>query len=48
MLLRKYFDKGNVREVNYYKFCADIDKPEDIFPQYVAKNPKKEIPLLHG
>jgi hypothetical protein len=48
LLLRKYLDKGNVREVNYYKFCADIDKPEDIFPQYVAKNPKKEIPLLHG
>jgi hypothetical protein len=30
--LRKYFDKGNVREVNYYLFCADIDRPEDIFP----------------
>jgi hypothetical protein len=46
--LRKYFDKGNVREVNYYKFCTDIDRPEDIFPLYVAKNPKKEILLHHG
>jgi len=27
LLLRKYFDAGNIREVNYFKFCADIDKP---------------------
>jgi len=27
LLLRKYFDKGNIREVNYFKFCADIDRP---------------------
>ena len=42
LLLRKYLDHGNIREVNYFKFCADIDRPEDIFPQYVPKNPVKE------
>jgi len=42
LLTRKYLDKGNIREINYFKFCADIDRPEDIFPRYVAKNPKKE------
>jgi Ca2+-binding EF-hand superfamily protein len=31
LLIRKYFDKGNVREINYFNFCADIDHPEDIF-----------------
>lgn len=39
LLLRKYFDKANIREVNYFKFCADIDKPQDIFPEYVPKRP---------
>ena len=48
LLLRKYFDKGNVREINYFKFCADIDRPEDIFPQYVPKNPQAEEQFLQG
>lgn len=39
LLLRKYFDKANIREVNYFKFCADIDRPQDIFPEYVPKKP---------
>ena len=47
-MLRKYFDKANIREVNYFKFCADIDKPEDIFPEYVAKAPKEEVVLHLG
>lgn len=42
LLLRKYFDLGNIREVNYVKFCHDVDHPEDIFPEYVAKHPKQE------
>ena len=48
LLLRKYFDKGNVREVNYFKFCADIDRPQDMFPEYVAKNPKPETVFALG
>ena len=48
LLLRRYFDKGNVREINYFRFCADIDRAEDIFPPYVAKNPKEEPPMLLG
>lgn len=48
LLLRRYFDKGNVREVNYFKFCADIDRTEDIFPPYNAKNPVESKPIYHG
>jgi len=48
LLARKYFDKSNVREVNYFKFCADIDKPEDIFPEYVAKHPQIEVHPVQG
>lgn len=48
LLIRKYFDKGNVREINYFKFCANVDKPEDIYPQYVAKRPSQDKPIYHG
>lgn len=48
ILLRKYFDKGNVREINYFKFCADIDRPEDMFVQYVPKHPQPEQLIHHG
>lgn len=34
--------------MNYFKFCADIDRPQDIFPEYVPKNPKKELVIYHG
>lgn len=39
VLIRKYFDKGNMREINYLNYCADIDKPEDLFKPYNAKHP---------
>ena len=48
VLIRKYLDKGNIREINYFKFCADIDKPEDIFVQYQDKHPKADDPFFHG
>lgn len=41
LLARKYFDKGNLKEVNYIEFCADVDKPEDMFPEY---RPKRSVP----
>ena len=44
LIARKYFDRGNMREINYLGFCADVDKPEDMFPEYVAKNPVVEGP----
>ena len=25
LILRKYHDKGNLLEVNYYDFCRDVD-----------------------
>ncbi len=37
--MRKYLDKGNAKEVNYLDFCKDVDRPEDMFPEYVAKRP---------
>lgn len=39
LIIRKYCDRGTSAEVNYFKFCNDLDRPEDIFPGYVAKNP---------
>lgn len=38
LIIRKYFDKGNTREVNYFTFCFDVDRPEDMFPGYTPKN----------
>jgi len=32
LIIRMYLDKGNQREVNYFSFCADVDRPEDMFP----------------
>lgn len=29
ILLKKYTDKGNLDEVNYYDFCKDVDLYED-------------------
>ena len=48
ILIRKYLDRGNIREINYHKFCADVDRPEDIFVQYTAKHPQPEDPFHHG
>ena len=48
LLARKYFDHGNVREVNYVKFCHDVDHPEDLFPEYVPKHAKADAPVLQG
>jgi hypothetical protein len=48
ILIRKYLDRGNIREINYFKFCADVDRPEDIFVQYSAKHPQPEDPFHHG
>lgn len=31
LLLKKYMDKGNAHEVNYFEFINDVDKPEDMF-----------------
>ena len=34
LICRFYFDKGNAKEVNYVRFCLDVDKPEDMFPSF--------------
>ena len=48
VLVRKYFDSGNIREINYFEFCQDIDRPEDLFKPYVAKNPVSDITIAPG
>lgn len=37
LIIRHYCDRGTSAEVNYWKFCMDLDKPEDIFPGYIPK-----------
>lgn len=48
LLIRKYCDRGTTAEVNYWKFCMDLDKPEDIFPGYVPKNAVKNNTYYPG
>lgn len=38
LIIRRYCDRGTAAEVNYFKFCQDLDRPEDIFPEYVPKH----------
>lgn len=40
LMIRKYCDRGNNKEVNYFHFCKDVDRPEDMFPAYQAKRAK--------
>lgn len=48
ILIRKYFDKGNMRELNYLIFCHDIDRPEDLWKPYIPKNPVEDNGQLPG
>lgn len=42
LITRRYCDRGNTKEVNYYNFCKDVDRPEDMFPVYMAKRPQPD------
>ena len=42
LITRRYCDRGNTKEINYFHFCKDVDRPEDMFPQYQAKRPQPE------
>lgn len=42
LIVRKYLDRGTQKEVNYFLFCKDVDKPEDMFPGYTPKKPVPE------
>lgn len=42
LIIRRYCDRGNTKEVNYYHFVKDVDRPEDMFPAYIAKIPQAE------
>jgi Ca2+-binding EF-hand superfamily protein len=47
-IIRNYCDRGNSNDVNYFKFCKDVDRPEDMFPAYVAKRGEKETINVFG
>ena len=42
LIIRKYLDKSNSRDVNYFTFCADVDRPEDMFPALAATSSESE------
>ena len=48
LMIRKYCDKGNDKDINYYNFCKDVDRPEDMFPAYIAKHPLPEKRTILG
>jgi len=48
LITRRYCDLGNTDEINYWKFCSDVDRPEAIYPPYIAKNPKADWVYDHG
>ena len=34
--------------MNYFKFIKDVDRPEDMFPQYVNKKPEAQKTICFG
>ena len=42
LIIRKYLDKSNSRDVNYFTFCADVDRPEDMFPALAATSSESD------
>jgi len=48
LITRRYCDRGNTKEINYYNFCKDVDRPEDMFPAYNAKRPQEAKPFMTG
>jgi Ca2+-binding EF-hand superfamily protein len=48
LITRRYCDLDNTQEINYWRFCSDVDRPEAIYPPYVSKRPVKEWVYDHG
>lgn len=48
LMIRKYCDKDSIKEVNYFHFCKDVDRAEDMFPAYCAKRPTAEQYTILG
>lgn len=48
LLCKNYFDKNNTREVNYVKFCQDVDRPEDMFPSLNFGEPDNAPAVFAG
>ena len=48
LIIRKYCDRGNNNEVNYFHFIKDVDRPEDMFPAYMAKRAEAQKTICFG
>ena len=46
LILKLYMDRGNADDVNYVRFCADVDSPEEIFGVGQDFNQKGIQPLI--
>jgi Ca2+-binding EF-hand superfamily protein len=47
LICQRYFDKGNTKEVNYVKFCHDVDRPEDMLEQLgLTDDHKKKVEII--
>ena len=38
LLIRRYIDNGNVKEVNYVKFCDDVDNVAEMLETVIKGN----------
>jgi hypothetical protein len=45
LVCKNYFDRNNTREVNYVKFCYDVDHPHDMFPGFNFEPKPEGSPL---
>lgn len=48
LIIRRYCDLGSTAEVNYFRFCNDLDQAQDIFPEYKPKRPKAPAEYTQG
>lgn len=48
LICLKYFDKNNSRDVNYLKFCQDVDRPEDMFPMMNLGQKQEQQSVVAG
>ena len=48
LVCRRYADRGNLKEVNYVKFCQDIDRAEDIFAYMKQGSDERKVQVFIG
>ena len=45
LLIRKYVDNGNVKEINYVKFCDDVDNVAEMLETVIKGIKPNEKPI---